>query len=74
MSDEAMNNFTPRAQQVLALESREGRPRLYVTAAPSVNLTPYINTNREVDLWGSVEWRPDLRAYHMVVTSVQPAP
>jgi hypothetical protein len=52
-------------------ETLRGTGRLYVTAAPGIDLEPFLN--RSVEVYGPVVYRGDLRAYYMTATYVMPA-
>jgi hypothetical protein len=54
------------------LESNQGVPRLYVTAQAGVNLEAYVN--RDVNLYGWMVYRGDLRTNYMIVSHVAPLP
>ena len=60
------------ARRAYALDNSQGRPIMYVTEQPGVNLEPYLNRN--VELYGDVVYRMDLRAYVMTATRVTPLP
>jgi hypothetical protein len=55
--------------QTYVLENAEGLPLYYVTALPGVDLGPYVS--HYVELSGSVNYRGELRAHHMIVARVQ---
>jgi hypothetical protein len=59
-------------QRTYVLEDARGIPLLYVAPQGGLDLEPYVNRN--VELFGSVGYRPDIRAHYMVVTSVQLLP
>lgn len=54
------------------LESSQGLPLMYVTAQPGVNLEPYVNRN--VDLWGTMVYRGDVKTNYMTVQQVRTLP
>ncbi len=54
------------------LEPVNGQLRLYVTAAPGVNLQPYVE--RMVSLYGPVSYRGDVRTNYMTAMQVSPNP
>jgi hypothetical protein len=58
------------ASPLYILENSRGVPILYATAQPGYSLDVYVNRN--VELIGPRQLRPDLRAYHMVVRQVKP--
>jgi hypothetical protein len=53
------------------LESQRGGVRLYVTPGAGLDLEPYLN--RTVEIYGTVVYRGDLRAYYMTASIVTPA-
>jgi hypothetical protein len=55
-----------------ALESSTGQARLYVQPLPGVNLELYLNRN--VYLYGTMSYRPELRNNYMAVAQVQQLP
>lgn len=54
------------------LESSQGLPLMYVTAVPGVNLEPYVNRN--VDMWGMLVYRGDVKTNYMTVQQVKTLP
>jgi hypothetical protein len=54
------------------LVSGSGRPVYYAAGQPGLNLEPYVGRN--VELFGPISYRNDLRAYFMTVVRVQPLP
>jgi hypothetical protein len=54
------------------LETVQGRPIVYATAEPGVDLEPYLN--HKVELYGPTIYSGDLRANYMRVERVRPAP
>jgi hypothetical protein len=54
------------------LENSAGQVLSYVTAAPGVDLDGYLNRN--VDLFGRIGYRGDLRANYMIAERVAPLP
>jgi hypothetical protein len=52
------------------LENSQGKPVIYAVALPGYTLSPY--ENRNVELYGTSQYRADLRAYYMTVVQVRP--
>jgi hypothetical protein len=59
-------------QQTYVLEDSRGRPLYYVLPQPGLDLRPYIEHN--VDLYGSLVYDGELRAWLMTATYVRAAP
>lgn len=51
------------------LESSQGIPRMYISPEPGLNLEPYVG--HSVDIWGLVQYRGDVKTYHMHATQVR---
>lgn len=64
------SSLSVAARQTYALESSEGFLRLYVTAAPGVNLEPYVGKN--VALYGPTVYSSELKTNYMQVQQVNP--
>ncbi|MFN4257721.1 MAG: hypothetical protein ACK4RK_00355 [Gemmataceae bacterium] len=62
--------FSLDSQPTYVLDAGPGKARLYVTPWPGLNLEPYVQRN--INLYGTVQYRGDLRNYHMTVTQVVP--
>ncbi|MBL8794296.1 MAG: hypothetical protein JNM56_10350 [Planctomycetia bacterium] len=62
--------FFVDGKQAYVLEDSQGRPVLYVTAQPGVNLE--VHLNRIVILAGPIVYRGDLRTNYVVATGVTP--
>jgi hypothetical protein len=63
---------TVESQRTYVLENARGIPILYVTPQAGLDLEPYVNHN--VELFGPISYRPEIRANCMVAGSVQPLP
>jgi hypothetical protein len=61
---------TVEDQRTYVLENSQGFPLFYVTPRPGIDLEPYLQ--RDVELFGPVIYRGDLRANFMTVTGVRP--
>jgi hypothetical protein len=61
-----------RSRVGFLLVSDNGRPVYYAAGQPGLDLEPYVDRN--VELFGPVAYRNDLRAYFMTVVRVQPLP
>jgi hypothetical protein len=59
-------------RQAYAFESAPGIVRMYATAAPGLDLKPFVN--RKVDLLGTAGTRRDLSRPYIIVTDVNPNP
>jgi hypothetical protein len=59
-------------QRTYVLENSKGYPLLYVGPQAGLDLEPYLN--RDVELFGNISYRPDIRSNYMVVTSVKLLP
>lgn len=65
-------SFFLDSKPTYVLETSQGLPMMYVTAQSGVNLEPYINRN--VDLWGTVVYRGDVKTNYMTVQQVRMLP
>jgi hypothetical protein len=63
---------TVDCKRAYALESSQGQLLMYVTPEPGVNLEQYMDRN--VELYGPLVYRMDLRAQYMLATRVTPMP
>jgi hypothetical protein len=59
-------------KRTYALESSQGQLLMYVTPQQGVDLEAYVDHN--VELYGPLVYRMDLRAQYMLVTQVKPLP
>jgi hypothetical protein len=59
-------------KRTYALESSQGQLLMYVAPQQGVDLEPYIDRN--VELYGPLVYRMDLRAQYMLATQVKPLP
>ncbi len=59
-------------RRAYVLENSQGQLLMYVTAAQGVDLEPYVNRN--VDLYGPIVYRGDLRANYLTALRVTPMP
>jgi hypothetical protein len=57
---------------LFALEKVRGQLTMYVTAEPGVNLEAYVG--KQVELFGPIMYRGDLKTNYMTVTQVAPLP
>jgi hypothetical protein len=64
--------FQIEGRTAYGLEPANGQHRLYVTAAPGVNLESY--RDRLVQLFGTPQYHGELRAYYMTVLKAAPVP
>lgn len=61
-------SFFVDGKRAYVLEDRSGQPMYYVTAAPNLDLEPYVH--HQVNLVGSAVYRGDLRSNYMEVIGV----
>jgi hypothetical protein len=59
-------------KRTYALESSQGQLLMYVTPQQGVDLEAYVDHN--VELYGPLVYRMDLRAQYMLVTQIKPLP
>jgi hypothetical protein len=64
--------LVPDGRTAYAFESSPGVVRMYVIAAPGVDLKPFVN--RKVDLFGTTGTRKDLSKPFIIVSNVNPNP
>ena len=63
-------SFTIDAKATYGLWLGTGQAPLYVSASPGLNLEPFLE--RQVQLYGQLGYRGDLRTHYMIVLAVQP--
>jgi hypothetical protein len=63
---------TWEGRRLYRLDTAQGRPIVYATAEPGVELEPFVN--RRIELYGPTIYSGDLRANYMRVERVRPIP